>query len=382
MTPTLRALKPYPMAELQARKAALVKSGATVFDFGTGDPIEPTPEFVRAAIAVAVPAISQYPSVAGTPELRRAASAYLLRRFNVTIDAATQVLPAAGSKEAIFHLPLAFLDTSTGKDTVIHGTPGYPVYQSGALFAGGREHPVVLTADRGFRLDLGTLPADVLARTAIAWLNYPHNPTGACVDVGYYREQLAVARAHGILLASDECYQDLWFGDAAKPPSALEAAAGDYRGLLVFHSCSKRSGMTGYRSGFIAGDAALLARYRSWRVHFGVASPAFVELAAAAAWADDAHVAVRREVFAAKYAVLADGLRARGHVVLASSAGLYLWAQVKGGENADAFAARCLETGIVISPGGFFGDGGDGWFRLALVPSVDDCRRALERWPA
>ncbi len=378
MNPLLRALKPYPMAELQARKAALAKAGKTVFDFGTGDPIEPTPSFIPEALRQAVPAVSQYPSVAGTPTLRQAAAEYLGRRFGVRIDPATQVLPSAGSKEAIFHLPLAFLDPSSGRDTVVHGTPGYPVYQSGALFAGGREHAVVLERARGYRLELERLPRDVLERTAIAWINYPHNPTGACVDRGYFAAQAAAANANGILLASDECYQDLWFDGAEPPPSLLEATT---QGVLAFHSCSKRSGMTGYRSGFIAGDAALIGAYRGWRAHMGVGSPTFIENAAAMAWSDDTHAAARRQVFAAKYRVLATGLAAKGIEILPSHAGLYLWAKVPGGASADTYATRCLEAGIVISPGGFFGAGADGWFRLALVPSLDDCATALAAWP-
>jgi succinyldiaminopimelate transaminase len=379
MNPLLAALKPYPMAQLQARKAAVLKAGKTLFDFGTGDPIEPTPPFIPEALRQAVPAVSQYPSVAGTPALRQAAAGYLQRRFGVTLDPDTQVVPSAGSKEAIFHLPLAFLDPGTGRDTVIHGTPGYPVYQSGALFAHGREHAVVLERAHGYRLDLARLPEDLLDRAAIAWLNYPHNPTGACVDKAYYADQAAIARAHGIILASDECYQDLWFDeDGAKPPSALEVGGPN---LLAFHSCSKRSGMTGYRSGFIAGDATLIAAYRGWRAHMGVGSPAFIETAAALAWRDDAHAAARRRVFAAKYRCLADGLRAKGIRILDSAAGLYLWAEVPPGTTADAYAARCLDAGIVISPGGFFGPGGDGWFRLALVPSLDQCAQALAAWP-
>jgi succinyldiaminopimelate transaminase len=379
MNPALRALKPYPMAELQRRKAELVASGKTVYDFGTGDPIEPTPAFIPDALRQAVPAISQYPSVAGTPALRTAAANYLKRRFGVTLDPVKQVLPAAGSKEAIFHLPLAVIDPATAKDTVVYGTPGYPVYQAGTLFAGAREHPVVLTRTHGYRLDLTTLPVEVLKRTAIVWLNYPHNPTGACVDLAYYRAQAAACAEHGILLASDECYQDLWFDESATPPpSLLEVAT---TGVLVFHSCSKRSGMTGYRSGFIAGDVALISAYRGWRAAMGVGSPAFIEQAAAAAWNDDAHAVERRRIFAAKYRLLAEGLSGKGIEILPSEAGLYLWAKVPGGGDADAYAGRCLDAGLVISPGGFFGDGGAGWFRLALVPGLEDCRKALAVWP-
>jgi len=378
MNPALRALKPYPMAQLQQRKQALAQQGRHIFDFGTGDPVEPTPAFIPEALRQAVPAVSQYPSVAGTPDLRQAVCGYLQRRFSVNLDTNTQILPSAGSKEAIFHLGLAFLDPASARNTIIFGSPGYPVYQSSALFAGGRVHEVVLQREHGYRLDLAALPQDVLDRTAIAWINYPHNPTGACVDLAYLRAQAAVAQAHGILLASDECYQDLWFNGATPPPSVLQVAT---TGVLAFHSCSKRSGMTGYRSGFIAGDAALIAAYRGWRAHFGVGSPTFTEQAAALAWSDDLHAEQRRAIFAAKQAILVAGLEARSISVLPSQAGLYLWAQVPTGFTADAYATLCLDQGIVVSPGGFFGAGGEGWFRLALVPSEAECHAALHAWP-
>ncbi len=379
MNPALRALKPYPMAELQARKAAVIASGKKVYDFGTGDPIEPTPTFIINALKASVPTISQYPSVAGTPQLRQAVSAYLKRRFGSDINPDTQILPAAGSKEAIFHLPLAFLDANSQKNIVIYGTPGYPVYQAGALFSGGNEFPVQLTPANGYRLELQNINTDILERTAIVWINYPHNPTGACVEKSYYKEQLAICNKYNIILASDECYQDMWFGSTTPPPSLLEVG---YSGALVFHSCSKRSGMTGYRSGFIAGDPTLIASYRRWRAAMGVGSPAFIEMAAAAAWSDDQHAQERRKAFSEKYKLLADGLAKKGITVLPSQAGLYVWAKVPHELSADNYAARCLEAGIVISPGGFFGPGAENCFRLAVVPSLADCEAALAIWPS
>ena len=379
MNPDVRALKPYPMAQLQQRKAELRAKGTELFDFGTGDPIEPTPAFIREAAAAAIPEISQYPSVRGSDELREAAAAYLKRRFAVQLDPQRNIIPSAGSKEAIFHLPLAFLDPGSERNTVIFGAPAYPVYNNGTLFAGGRVHSITLNAATGFRLDLTALPNEVLRRTCIAWFNYPHNPTGACVDERYLAEQLACCREHGIIAASDECYTDLWFDDRSPPPPSMLQCGTD--GVLVFQSCSKRSGMTGYRSGFVAGDPTLIAEYLRWRANFGVGSQVFVDAAAAAAWSDDAHPAERRAAFAAKRSVICDGFAERGIEVLPSEAGLYVWARVPGDGDADAYAQRCLERGIVISPGGFFGDGGEGWFRASLVPTVEDCRRALSVWP-
>ena len=182
MNPEIQALRPYPMAELQRRKADLRAAGTTLFDFGTGDPVEPTPPFIRAAAQNAIPEISQYPSVAGSESLRCAIRDYAQRRFNVTLDPKTQIIPSAGSKESIFHLPLAFLDAQSEKDSVIFGTPGYPVYETGTLYANGRCLPQVLRAENNYRLNIHAYSAEDLQRTRICWINYPHNPTGACVD--------------------------------------------------------------------------------------------------------------------------------------------------------------------------------------------------------
>lgn len=379
MNPTLLGLQPYPMVELQKRKAELKKKGIPLYDFGTGDPVEPTPEFIRHAFRESVPDISQYPTIAGGSMFRETVAAYIQRRFAVGLNPDTDILPSAGSKEAVFHLPMAFLDPNSPKDTVVYGSPGYPVYEAGTLFANGQRHCVTLTAEQGFRLELEDIDPEVLKRTAIVWINYPHNPTGAGVDLHYFKRQMAICNAYDILLASDECYADMRFHEDSDPhPSLLQAGNGKY---LVVHSCSKRSGMTGYRSGFIAGDTTSIATYKRWRAAMGVGSSIMVEAAATAAWSDDQHVQQRRAIFSAKYNLLRQGLQQRGHRVLDSYGGLYLWAQVPEGFTSTSFAESCLEQSIVISPGGFFGPGGDGWFRLAVVPTLEDCQKALDRWP-
>lgn len=379
MNPALRALMPYPMVELQRRKQELRTAGRRLFDFGTGDPVEPTPTFIRNALLHAVPEISQYPSVAGTTHLRQAVADYVARRFSVALDPDQHLLPSAGSKEAIFHAALAFIDPASGRDTVIYPTPGYPVYQAGTLFAHGSPHPVTLSPDNNFLLELGDIPTETLQRCAMAWINYPHNPSGIGVDLAYLRRQWQVAKAHNIILCSDECYADLWFDpQASAHPSLLQVALNQ---VLVFHSCSKRSGMTGYRSGFIAGDPQLIASYRRWRAAMGVGSPAFIEQAAAAAWSDDQHVEQRRQIFTDKYQLMRHGLASKGIPCVQSYGGLYCWAQIPSSQDAGTYAQRCLDHGIVISPGDFFGPGGEGWFRIALVPTLDDCQQALDAWP-
>ncbi len=379
MNPTLLAAKPYVMAELDRQKQARLKAGLPVYDFGVGDPIEPTPPFIIEAVRRSVPEVSQYPSVAGTKALREAAAAWAKRRFGVALDPDTQILPTAGSKEAIFHLALVLVDPATSKRRVVYPTPGYPIYEPGALFAGAVPHPVPLSARTDFAFDLADVPAAALAETRLLWVNYPHNPTGKVVGRDYYQRLVAGCRQHGIVLASDECYVDLAFD--AEAASVLQVAT---TGVLAFFSLSKRSGMTGYRSGFIAGDPELIALYRKFRAFMGVAGTEFVQGAAVAAWSDDAHVAERKAVFEAKRDLVLPALRRLGYEVGASEGTFFLWPKVpaSGRDRGDAYAhsARLLEAGIIVSPGDTFGPGGEGYVRVALVPPLETCRAALAVW--
>jgi acetylornithine aminotransferase len=373
--PVLGRIRQNLMAALDERRAALRAAGVRLFDFGLGDPQEPTPPFLREALRAAVPEVSQYPSAQGTPALRGAAAGYLRRRFGVEVDPDLQVVPATGAKEAIFHLPLAFAGDPRRR-AVVYPDPGYPTYEVGARFAGLEPVPVALEGRRGFLLEPEEVGQAVLARTLLFWVNYPHNPTGATADLAYYRRVGAAARRHGFIVVSDECYADVYFG--APPPSALQAQVEQ---VLAIHSCSKRSGMTGYRSGFVAGDPDLVAILRRLRTHPGVASPDFVNAAATAAWGDDAHPAERREVFRAKRALFLEAFRRLGVEVQGSEATLYLWVKAPAGLDAAGYALRLLEAGIVVAPGTAFG-AGEGYVRVALVPTLEECRQALERWPA
>ncbi len=361
------------MVDLDEKKAALRRAGRKLFDFGLGDPLEPTPPFLRQALRDAVPEVSQYPSPMGTPALRGAVAGYLERRFGVRVDPDRQVVPATGAKEAIFHLPLAFRGGERRK--VVMPDPGYPTYEAGTRMAGLEPVKVPLRAANGFLLEPGELPASLLRETLILWVNYPHNPTGAVAPRDYLERLGRAAIDHGFVLASDECYADLWFD--APPLSMLQVQV---ENVLVLHSCSKRSGMTGYRSGFVAGDADLVAQVKRMRSHPGVASPDFVTAAAVAAWGDDAHVEERRRVFLAKRDRLAGFLRGHGLRVQGSGATLYLWVEVPAGHTAASYASRLLDEAIVVSPGTAFGAAGEGFVRVSLVPTLADIEEAIERW--
>jgi len=372
--PVLDAIAPNLMVELDARKSELRKAGRKLYDFGLGDPLEPTPPFLREALRAAVPEVSQYPSAAGTPALRRAAAGYLARRFGVEVDPERQVVPATGAKESIFHLPLAFAG-SPRRRKVVMPDPGYPTYEVGARFAGLEPVKVPLQAAGAFLLEPGSLPQSLLDETLVFWISYPHNPTGAVAPREYLARVGRAALDHGFVVASDECYADVYFGEP--PLSMLQVQV---ENVLAVHSCSKRSGMTGYRSGFVAGDPDLVALVKRMRAHPGVASPDFVTAAAVAAWGDDAHAAARREVFRQKRDRLLAFFREAGIEVQGSEATLYLWVRVPRGHGSASYARRLLEEGIVVSPGGSFGAAGEGYVRVSLVPTMADIEEAIARW--
>jgi len=374
LNPVLERQGAYPLLRLDERRKELEERGTETFDFGTGDPREPTDGLIRQALKEGVTEASRYPTSAGKRELREAFTSWMARRHGVALDPGTEVLPATGSKEAIFHAPLAFVHPSHARRGVAYGTPGYPVYERGTLFAGGEARPVELDEGNGFLLPVGAVDP---TETRILWLNYPHNPTGATATYEYLEGVAAFCREHDILLFSDECYNDLYSDEP--PPSILEVTK---ERTLAFCSLSKRSGMTGYRSAMMAGDPELVAALKKLRPSVGVATQAFVQDAATAAWSDDAHVENRRRIFGEKRALLTRFFDRIGLEYLPTDASFYLWVAVPDAFAGDdeAYAMRLLEEGIVVAPGRSFGAGGEGYVRVALVPGLEECGRAIERW--
>lgn len=377
INPILERLEEYPIVRIEAEKAKLKAAGKVVYDFGTGDPIEPTPPFIRQALLGGVPEISQYPTVKGPAEVRRAAAGYMKRRFGVDLDPETEILPTQGSKEAIFLAPFAFIDpTRPQKRVAVCPAPGYTVYERGTKFAGGEAHEVPLTRENRWLIEPDDLPRNVGVRTDMFWINYPHNPSGALAPDDYFERIAKYAVERDVLVCSDECYVDIWA--SSRPRSMLEFGKDN---VVAFHSCSKRSGMTGYRSGFVAGDARAIAALAKLRPNVGVASPVWVQKAAAAAWSDDAHAEERRKVFLAKREIVETFLTEAGLERDGGDATFFLWVRVPEGKGSDEeYSARLLEHGLVTIPGSWFGKGGDGYVRLALVPDLETCKKAMEVW--
>jgi succinyldiaminopimelate transaminase len=369
LSPVLTSVGTYPFVRLEEAKRRVAARGIELIDFGIGDPRERTPALIRDALLESVDETSKYPLAEGLPELREAIAAWVRRRFGVRLDPGRQVIPTLGSKEAIFSFAQVVVDREGGRDLVAFTEPGYPVPERGALFAGAEVLSVPLLEANGFLPDLEALE-DVADRLAILWLNYPNNPTGAVAPRAFLDQAATLAREHDFVLAADEAYSELWFDEP--PASALQT--GSLRNVIVFNTLSKRSSMTGYRSGFAAGDDALIGALRAFRPTVGTTPQEFVQRASVAAWSDESHVEEARALYRAKRGALLPVLERKGLRVAASRAGIYLWVEVEGG--AEAFSERLLEHGVVVSPGSFFGPSGEGYVRFALVPSLEDCDRA------
>jgi len=374
ISPALTAMATYPFVRLEEARRRLLAEGVEVIDFGKGDPNEPTDPIIRRALVEALPERAPYPLAQGLPELRGAAADWLARRFGVEVDPDTEIVPTYGSKEAIFALAPLLVDPTSEKRLVVHGEPAYPVYERGAQLAGAEVATLPLVRANGFLPDLDAVPAEMWERTAILWVNYPNNPTGAVAPRAFFDRLAELAERFDFVVASDEAYTELWFDEP--PPSALQAA--DRSRMVVFQTLSKRSSMTGYRSGFVAAPAEVVAALKAYRPTVGTAPQEFVQRASVVAWNDERHVEEPRGRYRAKREVLLPVLAERGWEVVASEATMYLWVAIPTLEPGEVVAARLLERGLVVSPGTFFGPSGEGYIRFALVPTLAECERAAE----
>ncbi len=374
LSPAMRSVEPYPFEELDRRIVAARAEGRAVIDFGVGDPREVTPDFIRDALKDAVAPVSSYPRAAGLPELREAVCGWVGRRFGADLDPDLDVLPILGSKELIFSLAQTVLDPEAGRDLVVVTAPGYPIPERGARWAGAEVLRLPLREEDGFLADLEAVAPRRWERTALLWLNYPNNPTGAVASLDYVERAARLARDHGFLLVSDEAYSELWF-EGGPPPGVLQA--GDLSNVLAIHTLSKRSSMTGYRSGFAAGDRDLIAALKRLRPSVGVTPPEFVQRASAVAWGDETHVEENRARYAAKRRVFLDLFSRAGVEVAGSVATFYLWVKVPDGAASLTWALDLLDRGgLVVAPGSFFGPEGEGYVRMAMVPTLEECERA------
>jgi N-succinyldiaminopimelate aminotransferase len=372
LSPALRDTSTYPFVRLNDAAAARRAQGLEVIDLGMGDPREPTDPAIIQALRDGVRERMGYPTAAGLPELREAVTGWVGRRFGVELDPDRDVIPTLGSKEAIYSFAQVVLDVAGGRDTVVVTEPGYPVPGRGAAFVGARVVELPLVEQHGFLPALEEVSDDTWRSAALVWLNTPNNPTGAVAPLEFLARLARLAREHGFVLASDEAYSELWFD--VPPPSALQLD--DLTNVVVFNTLSKRSSMTGFRSGFVAGDPDLVAALRRFRPNIGTAPQEFVQRASVVAWGDEAHVVRAREAYRRKRDRLLPVLTGKGLRDAGGPATMYLWIGVPEGETSEGHAARLLDAGVLVTPGGYLGSSGEGYVRYALVPTEEACDRA------
>lgn len=377
----LSRLPGYAFDELDRLRVQRVAEGADVIDFGVGDPTEPVPQSVidAAAAGLVRHRRSGYPSYVGAAGFRAAAARFLERRHGILLDPDSQVTVSVGSKEAVFHLPLAFVDPG---DLVLVPSPGYPPYVTGTLFAGGRVRAYAVRESGPLLPDLDELPLAESEALRVVWITQPHVPTGRVADREALGRLYAQCRERGVLLCSDEAYSEVWFREP--PASALEAGV---EGVLVFQSLSKQAAMTGYRIGFVAGDPEASASFRRLKTQIDSGAPDFVQDAGVVALDEPQHAAAARTAYRERAEILLPALRALGCRVEEPEAGLYLWARVPGDDGV-AFARELLggPAALAVMPGEWLahevpGEShpGQGRVRLALVPDSARCAEAAAR---
>ena len=395
MNPLLRRLHPYPFERLRALFSGVTPNAdLRPISLGIGEPKHPTPPFIAQALADAAQqtpsALSVYPATAGEPALRAACAAWLQRRYKLALDPATQILPVNGSREALFALVQTVVDPGEPRTqptpVVLCPNPFYQIYEGAALLAGAEPRYIAADPGRNFAPDWDSVNEAVWARTQLLFVCSPGNPTGAVLPLAEWEKLFALSERYGFVIASDECYSEIYFRD--EPPlGGLEAAAqlgrADFRNLITFTSLSKRSNVPGMRSGFVAGDAALIKQFLLYRTYHGSAMGPVIQSASIAAWADEDHVVANRRMYRDKFAKVTPILAKVMNVAL-PDAGFYLWADV--GRSDTEFARELFALyNVTVLPGSYLARDVDGVnpgaqrIRMALVAETAECEEAAQR---
>jgi N-succinyldiaminopimelate aminotransferase len=392
MNPLLASLQPYPFERLRQLFAGVTPPPQLAhISLGIGEPKHATPQFIKDALIGSLDtALSGYPATAGELRMREACAQWLKRRYRIEINAASQVLPVNGSREALFALAQAVLDPTQKGARVISPNPFYQIYEGATLLSGAEPYYVANTADNDFAADWESVPEQVWASTQLLFVCSPGNPTGKIMPLEEWKKLFELSEKYGFVIASDECYSEIYFRD--EPPlGGLEAASilgyQDFKRLIAFTSLSKRSNVPGLRSGFVAGDAAILKDFLLYRTYHGCAMSGVVQAASIAAWNDEAHVLENRNLYRTKFAQVTPVLAEVMDVKL-PDASFYLWAGVpEAWRQSDTDFARALYAAehVTVLPGSFIGrtargqNPGQGRVRMALVAETAECLEAAHR---
>ncbi len=391
MNPLLKRLQPYPFERLRQLHADVLPNPVfRPISLGIGEPRHATPELIKEALIASLAGLASYPATAGELKLRQAMASWLQRRYGLTLDPATQILPVNGSREALFALAQTVIDPTRPEATVICPNPFYQIYEGAALLAGAQTWFAPSDPARNFAVDWASVPDAVWARTQLLFVCTPGNPTGAVMTLAEWKLLFDLSERYGFVIASDECYSEIYFRDEA-PLGSLQAAAQlgrhDFKNLIALTSLSKRSNVPGLRSGFVAGDAALIKPFLLYRTYHGSAMSPVVQSASIAAWNDEQHVVENRALYRAKFAQVTPMLSAVMDVAL-PDAGFYLWAQIppRFNDSDAAFSRELLALyNVVVLPGSYLArdaqghNPGAGRIRMALVAETAECVEAAGR---
>ncbi len=389
MNPNLSQLQPYPFQKLRILIEGITRNAAlSPIDLQIGEPKHATPDFIRQAIANNLDGLSTYPTTLGLPILRNSIAAWIKQRFNLSeINPDTEIIPVNGSREALFSIAQTVIDSSASFPVVVCPNPFYQIYEGAALLAGATPHFINTLPENHFRLDFSQLSNDVWSRTQLIYVCSPNNPTGNVMTLEEWRELFALSDRYGFVVAADECYSEIHFDEIKPPLGAMDAVnqlgrAGFPR-LVVFNSLSKRSNVPGMRSGFVAGDAAILKKFLLYRTYHGSAMNPAAQAASAAAWNDEKHVVENRRLYAQKFsdamALLSDAM-----TVQMPDAGFYLW--IKTPIDDTEFTKRLYQDyNVTVLPGSYLArdaqgsNPGKNYIRVALVPPAQECNEAMQR---
>ena len=388
MNPLLQRLQPYPFERLKQLFSTVTP--ATKYppiSLGIGEPRHATPKLVLDALAASTEALSSYPATAGLPALRQSCANWVHRRYGLTINPDTQILPINGSREALFAFAQTVVDGSKAGATVVCPNPFYQIYEGAAFLTGAQAFYAPSDPALNFNVDWGKVPEAVWKNTQLLFVCSPGNPTGSVMPLADWKTLFELSDRYGFVIASDECYSEIYFREEA-PLGGLEASyklgRTDYKNLVAFTSLSKRSNVPGMRSGFVAGDAKLLKQFLLYRTYHGSAMSGMVQAASIAAWDDEAHVVANRKMYRQKFAAVTP-LLAKVLDVKLPDAGFYLWAVVPGGDD-QAFARDLLaQYNVTVLPGSFLAresqgfNPGAGRIRMALVAETQECMQAAQR---
>lgn len=391
MNPLLSLLQPYPFERLRQLFAGVTPSAAhRAISLGIGEPRHATPPFIQEALATNLAGLASYPSTAGDPSLREACAGWMQRRYRIPVNPATQVLPVNGSREALFAFAQTVVDPTRAGATVVCPNPFYQIYEGATLLAGATPYYAPSDPARNFAVDWDSVPEEVWRRTQLLFVCSPGNPTGAVMPLPEWEKLFVLSDRYGFVIASDECYSEIYFRD--EPPlGGMEAAAklgrSDYRNLIAFTSLSKRSNVPGLRSGFVAGDAALIKAFLLYRTYHGSAMGPAVQAASVAAWNDEVHVEENRALYRQKFAQVTPMLAEVMDVRL-PDAGFYLWAKVPdalGMSDAEFAQALLAQYNVTVLPGSYLARDSGGAnpgaqrVRMALVAETAECAEAASR---